>query len=736
MDNSIIKHNILHVDDDTDFLEIFAITYQNWFNTVSCKDGEEALNHLKIGKFDAVITDYDLTGMDGLDLLSKIKADMPDMPVFFFTGHGTEEVAREAFILGVSDYFTKDMTGIAQREKLIKSINNEIEILKTDREKRESEEKYHNYIDNAPDGVFVANGEGKFLEVNNAAARITGYSKEELLNMNIPDLLHPLYLEEGARHFRSVVENGKATGEMKLIKKDGSHYWMLIDAVKISPDRYIAFCKDISTQKETEEALRTSSGLLKSLMENTGDFIIIGDKEGNPILWNAATAKSMMDNLGVEMEPGVRSHKHLRDKEVTHQWEEWNKRVLSGEKFMAEFTYEYAPGKCQHLETSFQPIWEDGEIAGFSMVTRDITHHKEVEKALQLSEQKYKKILDVAEVVINYLDINANYLMTNKKASDYFSLKPEDFIGKPVGEFYGKEWENIILDRIKRAIESDEPITYEDMAELPSGSHWFLTTYNKVVNSEGNIDGIQLVSTEITQQKKMEEKLVEKNRELINFAFKVTHDMKNPINMIKGFLNIIKEDPSTFDQCYERIDRQTDRVIKFIDDMLLLAKAAKSLDLKKETDLNELLEKTLRSVKPEDLSITLNIKRQLPTIKGELISLKQLFTILIQNSIQHRNPGKDKLIISVDFEPGDGKSIISFNDNGSGIEEKNLENVFNFGFSTKGNERTGMGLAIAKRIIENYDGKIWAESQGKNMGTTIFIEIPDNKDKNDDAWKD
>lgn len=726
MINPAQKPEILHVDDDTDFLDIFAITYKNWFNTISCNNGEEALKLLKEKKIDAILIDYDMPGIDGLELLSKIKTDMPDMPVFLFTGQGNEEVAREAFLLGVSDYFTKDLTGIAHREKLVKSINNEIEFHKTAREKRESEEKYRNYIDNAPDGVFVADGTGKYLEVNNAAARITGYSKEELLNLSIPDLIHPHYRDKAASHFRSVVEEGKATGDLKLIKKDGSYYWMTVDAVKISQDRYIAFCKDISAQKETEEALRTSSNLLKSLMENTIDFIVIGDREGNPILWNAATAKSMMDNLGVEMEPGVRSHKHIRDKEVTLQWEKWIEQVLSGDKFMSEFSYEYTPGKFQHLETSFQPIKEEDEITGFSMVTRDITSRKEVERALQLSEQKYRTILDVAEVIINYFDINANYLLTNKKAADYFFLKPEDFIGKPVGEFYGEEWEKIIKERIKRAIETDEPVIYEDMAELPSGTHWFLTTYNRVLNPEGNIDGIQLVSTEITQQKKLEEKLLKKNRELLNFAYKVTHDLKNPINMIKGFLNIINEDPSTFKQCYERIDRQTDRIIKFIDDMLLLAKAGKSLDTRKETNLNELIEKTLKSVQPEDLSIILDIKKLLPIIQGELISLKQLFTILFQNSIYHRKPKQDKLIITIDFERKEDKTIISFNDNGSGIEENNLENIFNFGFSTRGNERTGMGLAIAKRITESYGGKIWAESPGKNEGTTIFIEIPDS----------
>ncbi len=729
MSETTKKPGILHVDDDRDFLDIFAISYKNWFEIVSCETGEDALRLLRENTFDAVLIDYDMPGINGLELLSKIKADTPEMPVFLFTGQGNEEVAREAFLLGASDYFTKDLTGIAHREKLAKSINNDIEILKTAREKKESEEKYRSYIDNAPDGVFVADEAGKYLEVNNAAVSITGYSKEELLNLSVPDLTHPLYKDKAAGHFRSLVEEGKATGDFLFVRKDGSQYWMTVDAVKISRDRFIAFCKDITAQKEAEEALRTSSNLLNSLMENTADFIVIGDKEGNPILWNTATTKSLMDNLGIEMESGIRSHKHLKDKEFSLQWEKWIKRVLSGEKLLTEFSFEYEPGKIQFLETSFQPIWEDGKVSGFSMVTRDITHHKEVERALQLSEQKYRKILEVAEVVINYFDINANYILTNQKAADYFYLKPEDFVGKPVKEFYGEEWNQIFLKRIRKAIDSDKPITYEDMAELPSGNHCFLTTYNKVVNAEGEIDGIQVVSTEITQLKKMEEELAEKNKELINFAFKVTHDLKNPINMIKGFLNIIKEDPSMFSQCYERIDRQTDRIIRFIDDMLLLAKAGKSLDTIKETDLNQLIEKTLKAIIPEDLSINLNIKKQLPIICGELISLKQLFTILLQNAIHHRDTKKEELIITVDFESKNDKYIISFNDNGSGIEEKNLEDIFNFGFSTKGNERTGMGLAIARRIVETYEGKIWAESGGINRGVTFFIEIPQNKNK-------
>jgi PAS domain S-box-containing protein len=121
---------------------------------------------------------------------------------------------------------------------------------------RESEEKFRSYIDNAPDGVLVVDRDGKFVEANMAACQITGYPKEELLNLSIPDTLAPESKQAGIDHFNRVLNFGYASGEMLYKTKDGNLGYWFVDAVKISDDRFLGFIKDITERKNVEQQVQ------------------------------------------------------------------------------------------------------------------------------------------------------------------------------------------------------------------------------------------------------------------------------------------------------------------------------------------------------------------------------------------------------------------------------------------------------------------------------------------------
>lgn len=142
MSISSFKPRVLHVDDSNDFLEIFSLRFKKNLEIFTARSGEEALEILRSNKIDAVVTDYDMPVMNGLELLKSIKEFLPDIPVILQTGQGNENVAREAFTLGASDYFTKDFYSFAHREKLINAINKAIEIKAKEEEKRKSDLKY------------------------------------------------------------------------------------------------------------------------------------------------------------------------------------------------------------------------------------------------------------------------------------------------------------------------------------------------------------------------------------------------------------------------------------------------------------------------------------------------------------------------------------------------------------------------------------------------------------------
>jgi len=144
-----------------------------------------------------------------------------------------------------------------------KKLNNEILKLKKQAEvaqkikavEEASNSKFKGYVENASDGIFVADENGSFVEVNNAVSLISGYSKEELLKLSMMDLTLQESVENLEVCFNKVKKFGESKGEFKTIHKSGEIRWSRIDSVKLSDTRFIGFIKDITDIKRTNELL-------------------------------------------------------------------------------------------------------------------------------------------------------------------------------------------------------------------------------------------------------------------------------------------------------------------------------------------------------------------------------------------------------------------------------------------------------------------------------------------------
>jgi PAS domain S-box-containing protein len=121
---------------------------------------------------------------------------------------------------------------------------------------QESEERLRMYIEKAPVAIFVANNKAKHVDVNPAACKMTGYSREELLKIGIRDLIISDTPDEEMLKYKKLSDTGISSGEVKLQTKDGSVLWIQIDAVALSPSRFVSFASDITQRKQTEESLR------------------------------------------------------------------------------------------------------------------------------------------------------------------------------------------------------------------------------------------------------------------------------------------------------------------------------------------------------------------------------------------------------------------------------------------------------------------------------------------------
>ncbi|MDM8535415.1 response regulator [Desulfobacterales bacterium HSG17] len=280
---------VLTIDDERIIRESLRNFLEDYdYEVLEAENGKIGLEIFKKENPDLILVDLRMPEVDGLEVLAEVRSDSPDTPIIVISGTGIISDAVEALRLGAWDYLLKpicDMSvllhsiekalersrlihenrayqkhlekEVAKRTQELETANKELlmEIdlrKKTEASLRENEKKYRGYIKNAPYGVFVVDASGKYIEVNNAACQITGYSNDELINMLIPELIHEDFQETGRNHFEKLLKTGRSVGEIKYICKDGSELEMLVEAVKLSDNRFIAFCKDLTEKKQAE----------------------------------------------------------------------------------------------------------------------------------------------------------------------------------------------------------------------------------------------------------------------------------------------------------------------------------------------------------------------------------------------------------------------------------------------------------------------------------------------------
>ncbi len=255
--------------------------------------------------------------------------------------------------------------------------------------------------------------------------------------------------------------------------------------------------------------------------------------------------------------------------------------------------------------------------------------------------------------------------------------------------------------------------------------HDFKGHNNKKIKDLNLLDLANIIRQETEQRKKAEDRLKsyvtnlqKSNKELDQFAYIVSHDLKAPLRAIASLADWIKEDSadeltSESKKNLELLRGRVTRMENLIHGILAYSKAGKIQTEKTIVNISELINDILDSLNPPS-SIKINLPDNLPFIETEATKLQQVFGNLISNSIKYMD--KPEGIINIGWIRLEDKYQFFVEDNGSGIEAKYYDKVFMI-FQTLSArdhiESTGIGLSIVKKIIEEQEGNIWIES---NLG--------------------
>lgn len=218
--NSIALEDItvLHVDDEPGFTKLvkdFLMREDSAFSIQTATSVDDALSMLRGDGIDCIVSDYDMPGRDGLDLLEIVRDEYQSLPFILFTGRGSEQIASEAISAGVTEYLQKE-SGTNQYKILANRIRNSVQSMQAEQVVARTEERYHNLVDTAPIPIILFDDEGQAVYSNEAAVKFfEADTHAAIAGKSFVEFLHPDDRDVSRDRFEQLMSEGRSMPEIE-----------------------------------------------------------------------------------------------------------------------------------------------------------------------------------------------------------------------------------------------------------------------------------------------------------------------------------------------------------------------------------------------------------------------------------------------------------------------------------------------------------------------------------------
>ena len=392
---------------------------------------------------------------------------------------------------------------------------------------------------------------------------------------------------------------------------------------------------------------------------------------------------------------------------------------------------------------------------------RNDPSRKLLEAELKEMEEKYRKVFNNANDMIglNLMEENGlpgKFIDINKIGIERLGYSHEEFLNMTPADIVAPD-KRLQISENALELSKNGHATFEIVHQTKSGKRIPVEVNNHLFELDGKIIALA-ISRDITERKKAEktlkkshdnlelkvkertielEKVINElkhsNEELEQFAHVTSHDLREPLRMITSFLQLLEKryDNQLDDDAHEFIEFAVDgakRLDSMINDLLKYSQVKSMTREFVQVDTEKVLDDTILNLKvPIEENNAIITHDPLPKIIGDKEMLTQLFQNLISNSIKYRSDKPPKIHISAVEE--ENQYRFSVKDNGIGISPDHLKRIFVIFQRLHTHEEyigTGIGLSIAQKIVHQFGGRIWAESE-KGKGSIFYFTIP-NRD--------
>jgi len=629
---------------------------------------------------------------------------------------------------------------------------------------QESEENYRTQFEYALDAIFIADPEtGMLIDCNQEACKLVGRKKPEIVGQH-QRILHPPQETKTdlTRTFKGHLgEKAGKVLETQVITKKGEIKEVAIKAspVELKGKKVMqGIFRDITARKKANEALRESEEKFRTFVDTASDLMHITDRAGNITDVN----ESMTRVLGYSKEELIGMHftQILPLKTFERDFKPpFEKFVKRGGEIAFDTTFATKDGKEVYGELRTVAIHDRrGRYAGSRVVFHDLTERKKVEEALRESEEQFRQFFENEPEYCYMISPEGVILDVNNAALKALGYRKEELVGKPLKMIYAPEsytkMDQFFLKWNKTGTLKDEEFV---IISKTGENRTVLLSADAVRDKDGKILYSVSIQRDITERKRAEEELQERNEQLkaqheelveksieleavsqakSEFLANMSHELRTPLNAVIGFSELMLDGiPGEINdeqrECVNDILHSGQHLLSLINDILDLSKVeAGKIELKRQNlDIADIISGVVPIMKPmldkNGQEIEVSIMQGLPKVRGDKNRLEQVLLNLLSNASKFTEQG-GRVQIHVGRE-GDYCQVTVI-DTGIGIKKEDQEHIFEAFIQGETlpdgkKEGTGLGLTLTRQFVEAMGGSIWVDSE-YGRGSTFIFTLP------------